>query len=239
MKIKPSKFGITPLAFGVITALFLFTGSARALEDGGFDLHVPIANSHGRKKSYPYGWKVKEFKGKADVEVIDTKIGKALHLRSSAASTAVTKEMQFDPRQYPVINWQWMAKTLPVKADAREKNSDDQAIQLYVVFSHGWPAALNNRLIGYIWDTSAPVGSIIPSAKSSNVKYIVIRSGDAGLGRWFPEKRNVYEDYKRLFNEEPAKGVTGISVMIDSDDTESSAESYIGGIYLAGKEAAL
>ena len=39
------------------------------------------------------------------------------------------------------------------------------------------------------------------------------------------EKRNVLQDYRDLFGEEPPK-VGGVTLMIDSDDTKSTAESY-------------
>jgi hypothetical protein len=39
------------------------------------------------------------------------------------------------------------------------------------------------------------------------------------------EKRDVLQDYRDLFGEEPPQ-VGGITLMIDSDDTKSSAESY-------------
>jgi len=42
--------------------------------------------------------------------------------------------------------------------------------------------------------------------------------------------RNVYEDYKRIYGEEPAEELRVVSVAIDSNDTRSSAESFMGEI---------
>ncbi len=180
------------------------------------------------------GWKVKEWNGKADFEVIDTEFGKAVHLKSASTSSALYREMKIDTKKYPVIGWRWKAVKLPEGADVRKKSTDDQAIQVYVMFSR-WPGGpINRRVVGYIWDSSAPEGGVFTSAKTSSTRYIVLRSGPAGLGQWLEEKRNVFEDYTRLFDEEPEIDATGISVMIDSDDTKSSAESYITGIYIAG-----
>jgi Protein of unknown function (DUF3047) len=70
----------------------------------------------------------------------------------------------------------------------------------------------------------------VKSASSSAVTYVVLRSGEAGLGRWHTEMRNVYDDYKRIYGEEPAEELRAVSVAIDSNDTRSRAESYMGEI---------
>ncbi|HBR17029.1 MAG TPA: hypothetical protein DD725_05385, partial [Deltaproteobacteria bacterium] len=108
---------------------------------------------------------------------------------------------------------------------------DDQAAQIYVVFPK-FPSQINSRMLGYIWDSGAPIDSEVTSNKLSTIKYIVVKSGTNELGKWFSEKRNVYDDYKRLFGEEPPM-VGSIALMIDSDDTKSSAESFFGDIYLS------
>jgi hypothetical protein len=120
---------------------------------------------------------------------------------------------------------------IPAGGDVRKKNTDDQAAQIYVVFPK-FPSQINSRMLGYIWDTGAPAGSEVISAKLSTTRYIVLKSGAGELGKWFSEKRNVYEDYKRLFNEEPPK-VGSVALMIDSDDTKTSAESFFGDIYFS------
>jgi hypothetical protein len=56
-----------------------------------------------------------------------------------------------------------------------------------------------------------------------------VRSGTKDLNHWITETRNVYEDYKRIYNEEPGQ-LGAISIAVDSNDTKSSAESYIGKI---------
>jgi hypothetical protein len=61
------------------------------------------------------------------------------------------------------------------------------------------------------------------------VTYIVVRSGPADLGTWFTEHRNVREDFKRVYGEEPG-GPAAVSVSIDSNDTHSEAEALVGPI---------
>ncbi|CAG0993143.1 hypothetical protein ARNL5_03407 [Anaerolineae bacterium] len=182
-------------------------------------------------ESAPKGWKVKEWKGKADINVVKTQFGNAVHLRSSNTSSAIYREMDFDLKEFPNLNWRWKVTKIPRGADVRNKKADDQAAQVYVIFPR-WPEQVNSRLVGYIWDSSAPAGLTLHSTKSKNTRYVVIRSGQTGLGDWLQEKRNVYEDYKALFKEEPPRAAS-ISIMIDSDDTDSSAEAFVGDIYFS------
>ncbi|MDC4226758.1 MAG: DUF3047 domain-containing protein [Candidatus Manganitrophus sp.] len=157
----------------------------------------------------------------------------ALRLVSDGNSFGVYREKELNPKKTPILTWQWKVTRLPEGADVRDKKKDDQAAQMYVMFPR-FPKMVNTRLVGYIWETSAPKLSKITSRKSSNTRYIVLQSGPENLGKWVTERRNVYEDYKTLFGEEPPE-IGGITIMIDSDDTHSSAESYFTDIRLEKK----
>ncbi len=62
-----------------------------------------------------------------------------------------------------------------------------------------------------------------------HVKVVVVRSGPAGLGTWLTETRNVYEDYRKLFGDEPPV-VSGIRLQINSQHTGTSAESFFADV---------
>jgi len=92
-----------------------------------------------------------------------------------------------------------------------------------------FPEQVRSRIIGYIWDTSEPVGKICKSEKTGTVTYVVVRSGSAELGKWLTEHRNVAEDFKKVYQDDP-DSPAAISIAIDSNDTNSTAESFIGPI---------
>lgn len=176
--------------------------------------------------SPPPGWDLKEFSGRAHVEVVRDGARLALRLVSKQTSFALYRDVVLDPKRFPVLTWTWKALTLPAGGDVREKGRDDQAIQVYVIFPR-WPSPkVNSDVIGYIWDSRAPAGLKITSPQSRNVRLVVLQSGGDNAGRWIREERNVYQDYVELFRREPPK-VGKIAVMIDSNDTRSSAESYV------------
>lgn len=183
-------------------------------------------------KGIPDGWKSGQMWGlpKHDFTVVDNDGHRVLHLRSEGDSSMITKELDgtVNLKSTPVLEWRWKAVTLPTGGDARSKHTDDQAAQLYVVWPR-FPQEFRSRIIGYIWDTQAPEGLVVKSQKTGTVTYIVVRSGPAQLGKWLTERRNVVEDYKKVYGEPPEKP-GGLSIAIDSDDTNSSAESFFGTI---------
>jgi hypothetical protein len=58
---------------------------------------------------------------------------------------------------------------------------------------------------------------------------IVAESGREKLGVWQDVTRNLYEDYKRAFGEEPGR-VSAIGIMTDTDNTGENVHAYYGDI---------
>ena len=187
------------------------------------------------KTGIPDGWKAQSWGSpKYDFRIVTQGGRKVLHLKSAGDSSAIAKdlrEQKIDATKWPVLQWSWQAVTLPKGGDARKSATDDEACQIYVVFPR-FPSAVRSRIISYIWDTTAPVGAVFKSEKTGLVTYIVVRSGPAELGKWLTESRNVLEDYKKIYGEAPSEEIGGISILIDSNDTRSTAECYIGEIFL-------
>jgi hypothetical protein len=153
--------------------------------------------------------------------------GRALRLRSDSASFAIQKEVDIDVKRTPLVVWEWKVTELPRRGDLRQSSTDDQAAQLFVMFS---PDFLRTDVIAYVWDSTAPAGTVVqsyslPLYPSLRIKAVVVRSGKREKGKWITETRNVVEDYKNLFGGDADK-VTGIRFQINSQHTKSSAESY-------------
>ena len=57
--------------------------------------------------------------------------------------------------------------------------------------------------LNYIWDGKSPIGTIVDNAFTDFAKMIVVQSGAQRIGSWVEEERDVYQDYKLSFGEEP------------------------------------
>ena len=177
----------------------------------------------------PPGWQLKEKSGKAELATVKDDGIAAVRFRSANTSFSLQKEVKVDLKQFPVLSWKWKVTKLPVGGDFRKSKTDDQAAQLFLAFS-------KTKSIVYIWDTSAPQELMEDTTPVPflHVKVVVVRSGAAELGKWLAETRNVYEDYKKLFGEEPGD-VAGVRLQINSQHTETSAESYFADVVFQKK----
>jgi hypothetical protein len=182
-------------------------------------------------KGVPPGWQKQSWGSpRYDFTVVEQDGRRAVQLKSAGDSSNVHKDIRGKVRlaETPILEWTWKVVALPKGADARRAETDDEAGQIYVLWPR-FPESVRSRVIGYIWDTTAPVGSTLKSQKTGTVTYVVVRSGPADLGKWLTERRDVREDFKRIYGEEP-EDPGAVSFGIDSDDVKGTAEAYMGRI---------
>jgi len=182
-------------------------------------------------RGLPPEWKAQSWGSpKYDFAVVDNDGQRVLHVKSRDEGSTIARDIKgkVDLKETPILEWSWKVVTLPKGGNSCKKATDDQAAQVYVAWRR-FPEALRSRIIGYVWDTTAPVGTICKSEKTSTVTYVVLRSGPGDLGKWITESRNVREDFKRIQGEE-ADNPDAVSISIDTNDTTSVAEAFIGPI---------
>jgi len=166
---------------------------------------------------------------------------------SNQSASGMTRKITIDPKKYPIVQWRWKIEHILSGGDVQKKEGDDYPARIYITFEYDsekvglferaafeliklqrgeYPpiAALN-----YIWESKAPVGTIVPNPYTDSVQMIVVESGAQKAGEWVTEERNVYEDYKKAFGEPPSS-ISGIAIMTDTDNTKESAISYFGDI---------
>ncbi len=186
------------------------------------------------EKGIPKGWTLeKELGPQSKIAVGQEKEFPFVHLLSVNDGFGIKKELSFDIRKYPHLTWRWKATRLPKGGDIRKRETDDQAGQIYVLFPR-FPALINTRSMGYIWDTLTPAGTAGTSTAYSRMKYVVLQSGPEKLGQWTWETRNVLEDYKKYFQEDPPQA-GGLLLYINTQHTQSSAEIYYGEIFFSAR----
>ena len=182
-------------------------------------------------KGVPSDWQKQNWGSpKYDFSIDAQDSNKVLHMRSANEGSTISRDIKgkVNLKETPLLEWSWKATVLPKGGDSCKKATDDQAAQIFVVWPR-FPTAVRSRIIGYVWDTTAPAGTICKSEKTGTVTYVVVRSGTGDLGKWFTERRNLVEDFRKIYGEEPGD-LEALSVAIDSNDTGSTAESFMGTI---------
>lgn len=197
----------------------------------------------------PDGWKLLTFKNIPKhtlYEVVKDGDRRVVKASSDASASGLTKEVTINPREYPVVRWRWKVENLLATSDATRKDGDDYPARLYITFEYDPDkVSVGKKLkykagrvlfgdipigaINYVWERKAPVGAIIDNAYTDFVKMVVVESGPQKLGLWIDEERNIYEDYKKAFGEEPPM-INGIAIMSDTDNTKERVTAYYGDI---------
>jgi hypothetical protein len=225
-----SIFGMVALSF----FLFFWGAGVSPADEKKNIFEVDRFSSGVDEEGIPKGWALeKELGPQSKISLGQEKDFHFVQLLSVNDGFGIKKEFSFDIRKYPYLTWKWKATRLPKGGDIRKRDTDDQAGQVYVLFPK-FPAMLNTRSMGYIWDTLAPAGTSGTSTAYSKMKYVVLQSGTSQLDKWTWETRNVYEDYKKYFREEPPPA-GAILLYINSQHTQSSAEIHYGDIFFSSQ----
>lgn len=241
------------LTYALMLTLFSLTPSPvggerdRLLEVGLFSAAPPGV-------TVPAGWKPIRFKNIGQhTHYAVVKDGDAVVIKadSQAAASGLTKEINIDPREYPIVRWRWKVENVLAGSDVRRKDGDDYPARLYITFQYEPDkVSVTKKLkykagrvlfgdipiaaLNYIWDTKTPVGTVVENVYTDFAQMIVVESGPEKLRRWVNEERNVHEDYKRAFGGEPPR-INGVGIMTDTDNTKERATAYYGDITF-GKE---
>lgn len=112
------------------------------------------------------------------------------------------KKIDWDPKAYPVLTWRWRLQKAPAGTEplAAIYASLDTDLMFIPVFTK------------YIWSASKPEGTVTEGGMFSGSE-IVVQSGTKDAGQWIEERVNVYEDFKRIHQHEPAAKAWGISIV--------------------------
>lgn len=180
------------------------------------------------------GWQEKEFLDRTVYAVVKTADGNhVLHASSHASASGLVKELSFNVKDYPFLTWRWKVEHALASGNALTKQGDDYAARVYVIFPH-WLKPLT-RTINYMWANRLAVGAEVPNPYYSRAMMVAVQSGNEKAGRWVTETRNVYEDFRRLFGEDPPQA-GAVAIMTDTDNTGEQVQAWYDDIKLWSTE---
>ena len=233
---------------GLCLSLSLLTGTLQA--ESPSTVHVGTFSRATAGGPYPDSWKPLTFekiKEHTEYSLVDDNGTVVLKAVSHGSSSGLTREVAIDPKLYPLVEWRWKVENILKNGDVTTKEGDDYPARLYITFAYdGSKVGFFEKAqyevarliygqyppigaINYIWESRSPIGTIVPNPYTDRAKMIVLESGEAKVGQWVAESRNLYEDYKKAFGGDPPL-VSGVAVMTDTDNTQESAVAYFGDI---------
>lgn len=203
----------------------LFPTNFFSTADGLELLHLPPADMPIQQWLKQFDWH--EQKGSADKFLIKDQ---TLYMVSADSSTTIGTKFKekLDPSSFSWIAFRYRVDELPVGTSVLNKKKDDAAFRLFVLFDKGGFLGITPpHTIGYVWDTTLPVGTNGKSETFSKVRYITIGSGTQGLGEWQICKRNLVDDYQKLFQTNKVPKIAAIGLKCDSNHSQSQSSSAI------------
>ncbi len=158
--------------------------------------------------------------------------------RADASASIFRRRLHRPAEKVRDVEFGWWTQALPDGADLSEPGKTDAAAR--VMFAFGGDANqlsprtrlmfdLAHTLTGeappyatlvYVWDATAPVGSVIVHPRNDRVRKIVVESGHGALRQWRRYRRSLVDDYRLAFGEPPGP-LLAVAVMTDGDNTRS------------------
>jgi len=162
--------------------------------------------------------------------------------------------IEIDPKEYPIIEWQWKIDGVLENGDMTEKDGDDYPARIYVTYDYsrkdlplgerikyGTMKTFTSfdiplRALNFVWANQAEVGTVRENVFTNWVNMVATESGNDKAGMWVRSSANVYDTYKEAFDDEEPKMINGVAIMTDSDNSKGSATAYYGNIVFKKKK---
>ena len=230
------KYFFSVLLFCV--AMQVMSGTSPAEQK--IDVGIWTAAEDGR---LPGGWRLITFPSIAAETrykiVRDPAYGKVVEAHSTAGAGGIGRSLSIDPRSYPIINWSWKITDTIRGSSLAHKGGDDFPVRVMISFKSDSTTrrGLKDNILSYVWATTEPIGSVAINPIHRNIQTFVAVSGSERRGDWIEMSRNLVEDYRLAFSEEPGV-ITGLVLMTDTDNTGTEAHAWYGPIWLSRDEQA-
>jgi len=190
--------------------------------------------SEGLDGTVPRSWELDDKKEPISISLSSEGVDWAVEMASSNSAFGIYRELDFNLKHHPYLNWEWKVEELPRGGNFLDPETDDQAGQVYISF--GSLSFLNKpfvKAVGYYWSSTAPVGTSGPCPTWGKSRVIVLKSGPEKLGEWVREKRNVYQDYLDLFDGEKPERVSALRLYTNSQHSGSGTRVSFRNIYFS------
>ncbi len=237
--------------WGIVAALAAaLIGGCASLPDTLTLPYVASFSDSPPGEALPQGWQpwtLSKLKKSTQYQLVSQDGRTVVKASAHASASGLVYPIEVNPKVYPLLSWRWKVNELIAGADNTRKQAEDSPVRVVVSFDGDIDKlTMDDRLffdnirlftgqqlpyatLMYIWENRAPKGSVIANRHTSRVKMIVAESGRDKLGNWQEVTRNLLEDYKRAFGEEPGR-ITAIGIMTDTDNTGENIHAFYGDI---------
>jgi hypothetical protein len=235
---------VLKLLSGLLCAFIVAGAAAQQPPD------IPRFSAGKAGGALPAEWKhvpLASFKNNTDYALVVEDGTTVVRATAHNAASFLAAHVDFDPHQFPMLSWRWKVTQGIPAANTAEQSKEDAPVRLMVAFAGDMSKlsfkertaataaksisgqALPYATLMYVWGGKVAVDSITVSSRSSRIRMLAVAADEKGIGQWQSYTRNLVEDFKRTFGEEPGN-VASLQVMSDTDNTNADAQAYYGDI---------
>ena len=137
-----------------------------------------------------------------------------------ASGIMIFKFDGLDIKKTPYMHWRWrIVRRVNIPDGTAEP--DDQACVIYLSDGN----MLRQKCVGYRWEHFVPVGTRrMIKYPCSQVDAWCLRNRETPVGEWVEEERNVFEDFKQAFGEEPSENA---AITIGANSQYSKSDTRV------------
>ena len=175
----------------------------------------------------------------------------ALYAESDRSASMWRRAVQLPPDQVGAVRFSWWVDVLIPGADLATNGYGDSPARVIFAFDGDRrKLSVRNQMVFelaealggepmpyatlmYVWANDQPPGTVIHHPRTDRIRKIVVEQGTAGLRQWRSYRRNLAEDFRWAFGEEPG-ALVAVGFMTDSDNMATSARTWYADLEVDG-----
>ena len=177
--------------------------------------------------------KVKKVKGETTWRLDSNEKGNFIKAEAEGKGSGLGKQVKIDLSKTPFINITWKVEKDLSGIDEKTKKGHDYAARVFVIKKTG-STMLSNRAINYVFSSNQNVDENWHSPYTKKSVDYVLSTTKENLDTWVTVKANVKDHFKK-FHDLDVVDLTGVAIMMDTDNSKLKAISYFQNIYFSAE----
>jgi len=176
---------------------------------------------------------VKKVKGEITWRLGSNEKGNFIKAEAEGKGSGLGKEVKIDLSKTPFINITWKVEKDLSGINEKTKKGHDYAARVFVIKKTG-TTMLSNRAINYVFSSNQNVDENWRSPYTKKSVDYVLATTKENLDTWVTVKANVKDHFKK-FHDLDVVDLTGVAIMMDTDNSKLKAISYFQNIYFSAE----
>jgi hypothetical protein len=176
---------------------------------------------------------VKKVKGETTWLLGSNEKGNFIKAEAEGKGSGLGKEVKIDLSKTPFINITWKVEKDLSGINEKTKKGHDYAARVFVIKKTG-STMLSNRAINYVFSSNQNVDENWRSPYTKKSVDYVLSTTKENLDTWVTVKANVKDHFKK-FHDLDVVDLTGVAIMMDTDNSKLKAISYFQNIYFSAE----